>query len=90
MEKLKKVFEVVKKHADKIAHFAVCFAIVLAAGVFRNGWLLLAGVIIAVIISIAKELWDSSASGKFDWIDLAADAIGIVAALIFAGLGALV
>lgn len=37
MEKLKKAFEFVKRHADKIAHFAVNFCIVLAAGVFRNG-----------------------------------------------------
>ena len=91
MEKLKKAFEYIKKHAEKIAHFAVNFCIVLAEGVFRKGWLIIAGVLIAVIASAAKEIWDKfSGKGECDWKDLAADAIGITAALIFTGLGALV
>lgn len=91
MEKLKKAFEFVKKHADKIAHFAVNFCIVLAAGVFKNGWLVLAGVLVAVAASLAKEVWDKiTGKGECDWRDLVADAIGIAAALIFTGLGALV
>ena len=80
-----------KKHADKIAHFAVNFCIVLASGVFENGWLILAGVLIAVAASLAKEIWDKvSGKGECDWKDLVADAIGIATALIFTGLGALV
>lgn len=91
MEKLKKAFEFVKRHADKIAHFAVNFCIVLAAGIFRNGWLVLIGVLIAVVVSISKEIWDKvTGKGVCDWKDLVADAIGIVAALIFTGIGAIV
>lgn len=91
MEKLKKAFEFVKRHADKIAHFAVNFCIVLAAGVFKKGWLIIAGVLIAVIASVAKEIWDKvSGKGECDWKDLVADAIGIVAGLIFTGIGAIV
>ncbi len=91
MENLKKVFELIKKHADKIAHFAVNFCIILAAGIFRNGWLVLIGVLIAVVVSISKEIWDkATGKGVCDWKDLVADAIGIVAALIFTGIGAIV
>lgn len=45
----------------------------------------------AVAASLAKEVWDKvSGKGECDWKDLVADAIGIAAALIFTGLGALV
>lgn len=91
MEKLNKVFEIVARNADKVAHFAVNFCIVLAAGVFRKGWLIIAGVLVAVVASVAKEIWDKvSGKGECDWKDLVADALGIAAALIFTGLGALV
>lgn len=57
---------------DKIKHFAVNFAVVLALGE-PGGWL-------AAGLSIGKEYGDKNAAGNhWCWWDLLADALGIAA-----------
>ena len=55
---------------DKLLHFLVSFALALVDPVA------------AVIAGIAKEIWDSLGNGVAEWGDLAADLLGILAALL--------
>lgn len=59
---------------DKIIHFIVCFVLaVLTALITSNiiiGWLS------AVVVGVAKELYDRYSDGLFDIKDLIADVLG--------------
>lgn len=62
---------------DKNLHALVNTIIVLLVGLLLNP---IVGVIIAAIISIAKEIYDKKTTG-FDYQDLIADSIGILLGL---------
>lgn len=62
---------------DKNLHALVNTIIVLLVGLLLNP---ITGVIIATIISIAKEIYDKKTTG-FDYQDLIADSIGILLGL---------
>jgi hypothetical protein len=65
---------------DRIQHFSFACSSGLAAGIATNDpGAALGG---AMLIGLAKELWDIRGTG-FDWTDLGADAVGaVVAALV--------
>lgn len=70
---------------DKKIHFAVClviaFIVSFALGIIGDGALYasLSGFIAAMGTGIGKEVGDYYAPGnKWDWLDIAADAIGAV------------
>lgn len=62
---------------DKNLHALVNTIIVVLVGLLLNP---IAGVILAAIISIAKEIYDKKTTG-FDYQDLIADSIGILLGL---------
>ena len=60
---------------DKIQHFSVCFIISVTAG--------FDGALLATGLSIGKEYGDSKAPGNhWDWMDIIADAAGILSGCI--------
>lgn len=66
---------------DKILHFNVCmflafFSSKVASVVFNNYIGALIGFIIAIIIGVLKEIYDSQGHGTPEWADIKADAIG--------------
>lgn len=76
---------------DKIIHYTICFLIVfLAGGFFRifltKWWALLAGIIIASLCGIYREILGFTEPDKhsFEWKDLYADWAGIASAVVCA------
>lgn len=55
---------------DKLLHFILSFLLACVEPV------------LALIVGIAKELWDMAFGGVAEWGDLAADALGILFALL--------
>lgn len=83
-----------KISTDKIKHLVVCFIVSASAAIIESVFgatyplSLLAGMIAGVAIGVGKEYGDLCAIGnRWDWHDIAADAIG---ALLGSGVGALV
>lgn len=62
---------------DKWAHFFASAFLVLAISRFLPFW---AGITVAVVLGIIKELYDAKTGGKFDLKDLLADLLGIATA----------
>lgn len=79
---IKEFISKVCKHADKVLHFLACYGVTITFMLTGN-WSI--GVIIAVILSIAKELFDQWSYGGFSWGDILADVFGIITALIIGG-----
>lgn len=79
---IKELVSKVCKHADKVLHFLACYGLTITF-VLAGNWSI--GVILAVILSIAKELFDQWSYGGFSWGDILADVIGILSALIIGG-----
>ena len=73
---------------DKFFHFFVCFFVSLCFGIVAalcDGHL--GGAIVAALgtglgAGLGKEFGDSSSGGRWDWLDVAADAGGIVLAVV--------
>ncbi len=65
--------------ADKIKHFGVCLLLTVLVGCLLTP---LAGIIVALLTGMGKELYDRMQGGPFDWLDIAADVGGIAAALL--------
>ena len=66
---------------DKKLHFLVCFALTLVLAWYQP-W---AGIALAAGTGLGKEYGDSRAIGNtWDWNDILADVLGILAALIVA------
>lgn len=75
---MKKIFDLLRKHEDKVIHLAINFLIVN----MNYDYLIL--VIVAVILSILKELYDKYVKKTYiDKYDLLADACGIILGSIF-------
>ena len=79
---IKEIISKMCKHADKMLHFLVCYGLTMTF-MLADNWSM--GVILAVILSIAKELFDQWSYGGFSWGDILADVIGILSALIIGG-----
>ena len=64
---------------DKLLHFGVNFIVVITASIFGCTEI---GVGLSVGLSVGKEYGDSkSPTNKLSWLDLLADAIGIIVAI---------
>jgi uncharacterized membrane protein YjdF len=59
---------------DKIIHFIVCFVLAVLAALITNS--IIIGWLSAVVVGIAKELYDRYSYGLFDIKDLMADILG--------------
>ena len=79
-DSMKRLMNILSKNADKILHFLATYAVTVSF-IAYGYWL--AGVVLSVILSIAKELLDQYLYKGFSWGDILADAAGIVGALIF-------
>ena len=64
---------------DKILHMGVCFALTATLTCLKSWWI---AVVVAVAVGIFKELVDQIAYKGWDWKDLAADGIGILAGVL--------
>ena len=64
---------------DKILHMGVCFALTATLTCLKSWWI---AVVVAVAVGILKELVDQIAYKGWDWKDLAADGIGILAGVL--------
>lgn len=69
------------KHLDKAHHFFYSLGLAVLAGLFVGpGW----GLVIAALLGLAKEAWDGT-RGRWDWWDLAANVVGLLAAWVVIG-----
>ena len=80
---MKKLINILSKNVDKALHFLVTYAVTMSF-IAYGYWL--AGVVLSLILSVAKELLDQYLYKGFSWGDILADVAGIACALIF-GLG---
>ena len=80
---MKKLMNILSKYVDKVLHFLVTYAVTMSF-IAYGYWL--AGVVLSLILSVAKELLDQYLYKGFSWGDILADVAGIACALIF-GLG---
>lgn len=82
---MKKIYEFISGHIDLICHACVCYILVVTYAIVANPVtifnLFVAGIVVFGI-GIVKEVVDSCSYGTADIKDLAADAIGIVAAFV--------
>lgn len=62
---------------DKWTHFFASAFLVFAVSHFWPFW---AGIAVAVVLGIAKELYDAKTGGKFEIKDLLADLLGVAIA----------
>lgn len=62
---------------DKWAHFFASAFLVLAISQFLPFW---AGILVAVVLGIAKEIYDAQTGGKMEIKDLLADLLGVAIA----------
>lgn len=79
-DSMKRLMNILSKNVDKVLHFLVTYAVTVSF-IAYGYWL--AGVVLSVILSIAKELLDQYLYKGFSWGDILADAAGIAGALIF-------
>lgn len=64
---------------DKMLHMGLCFALTATLTYLKSWWI---AVVVAVVIGILKEVVDQIVYKGWDWEDLAADGIGILAGVI--------
>lgn len=64
---------------DKLLHFFMCFIATATIGFFS----ILGGILFSTGLGVGKEYGDSKAAGnRWDWWDILADAMGMVAGLV--------
>ena len=64
---------------DKIAHFSISAFLTLGFAYFFPVWV---AVVIVTTVGFGKEYIDYKNGGKFDWKDIQADMLGIIAATV--------
>lgn len=64
---------------DKMLHMGLCFALTATLTYLKSWWI---AVVVAVVIGILKEVVDQIVYKGWDWKDLAADGIGILAGVL--------
>lgn len=79
MKFIEKIKDFAQKNIDKILHFLVCYAIVFTSIAFGHPYI---GLIIAVLLSFCKELYDKISYNGWSWFDLLADLIGIISGIL--------
>ena len=64
---------------DRLLHFLVCAVIVFTFAQFAPIWV---GILVALVLGVAKEVYDAEFSNGADLMDLLADVLGIIYAVI--------
>jgi len=65
---------------DKLMHGTISAIIVFGGmALFGNGIGMGVGVVLASIVGVGKEVYDTKTGGKWSWGDIVADAVGIIA-----------
>lgn len=75
-----RLMNILSHNVDKVLHFLVTYSITVSLSVYGY-WMI--GIVISIILSIAKELLDQYLYREFSWGDILADTAGIVSALLF-------
>jgi len=73
-----RLYNLALSNVDKLLHFSISYAIVLTLILKVSP---LVGILTGVLLGIAKEIFDKVRGGKFDFLDLFADALGIILAI---------
>jgi hypothetical protein len=69
------------KHIDKVAHFAITYALVYT---LADKWDINGAIAVGILVGVAKEIWDKLTDGRLSVMDLFVDMLGIgLAVLIF-------
>jgi hypothetical protein len=69
------------KHIDKVAHFAITYALVYT---LADKWDINGAIAVGILVGVTKEIWDKLTDGKLSVADLVVDVLGIgLAVLIF-------
>lgn len=77
---MRRLMNILSNNVDKVIHFLVTYAITVSLSVYGY-WMI--GIVISIILSIAKELLEQYLYRGFSWGDILADAAGIMSALLF-------
>lgn len=76
---MKKIINILSRNVDKLLHFLVTYSITISLTVYGY-WI--GGIILSLILSIMKEIFDQYLYKGFSWGDILADLIGIISAII--------
>ena len=80
VEMMKRFFlTLLKRHSDKVLHFAITYGIVLT---LATHWTLDGAIAVGILFGVAKEIYDKLSYGKFSIGDLLADILGIILAVL--------
>lgn len=77
---MRRLMNILSNNVDKVIHFLVTYAITVSLSVYGY-WMI--GIVISIILFIAKELLEQYLYRGFSWGDILADAAGIMSALLF-------
>jgi hypothetical protein len=78
MKRLIKFIEnMLVKHIDKVAHFAITYALVYT---LADKWDVNGAIAVGILVGVAKEIWDKLTDGKLSIADLVVDVLGITLA----------
>jgi hypothetical protein len=67
------------KHIDKVAHFAITYALVYT---LADKWDVNGAIAVGILVGVAKEIWDKLTDGKLSIADLVFDVLGILTAIL--------
>lgn len=70
------------KHIDKVAHFAITYGIVYT---LADKWDINGAIAVGILVGVVKEIWDKLTGGKLSVGDLVADGLGIAIAILIVG-----
>jgi uncharacterized protein YfiM (DUF2279 family) len=65
------------KNIDKVAHFAITYALVYT---LADKWNINGAIAVGILLSVVKEIWDKLTDGKLSVMDLFVDIAGIMVA----------
>ena len=83
MRRILKFFEnTLMKHIDKVAHFAITYALVYT---LADKWDINGAIAVGILVGVVKEIWDKLSDGKLSVGDLVADGLGIAIAFWIVG-----
>ena len=80
MKRIVKFFEnILMKHIDKVAHFAITYSIVYT---LADKWDINGAVGVGILLAVIKEIWDKYTDGKLSLADLISGVLGIALAYV--------
>jgi hypothetical protein len=82
MHKLLARFWLHCQETDKQQHFGYSLILLLLAAIWLHTW---QAVVLVLLVGLLKEIWDHYWGSGFCWIDMAANGLGVVVALLLLG-----